>query len=33
MKLIELDKYYEIPMPDEDDYEVIGRPGLKRKAV
>jgi hypothetical protein len=30
-KLIELDKYYVVPMPDEDDYEVIGRPAMSEK--
>jgi hypothetical protein len=30
-KLIELDKYYEIPMPDEDDYEIVGRPAMSEK--
>jgi hypothetical protein len=30
-KLIELDAYYTLPMPDEDDYEVIGRPGMSEK--
>jgi hypothetical protein len=30
-KLIELDKYYKIPMPDEDDYEIVGRPAMSEK--
>jgi hypothetical protein len=30
-KLIELDRYYEIPMPDEDDFEIIGRPVMSEK--
>jgi hypothetical protein len=30
-KLIELDKYYEIPMPNEDDFEIIGRPAMSEK--
>jgi hypothetical protein len=30
-KLIELDKYYEIPMPDEDDYEIVGSPVQSEK--
>jgi hypothetical protein len=30
-KLIELDKYYEVPMPDKDDYEIIGRPAMSEK--
>jgi hypothetical protein len=30
-KLIELDRYYEIPMPDEDDFEVVGRPAMSEK--
>jgi hypothetical protein len=30
-KLIECDKYYEVPMPDEDDYEIIGRPAMSEK--
>jgi hypothetical protein len=30
-KLIELEKYFEIPMPDEDDYEIIGRPAMSEK--
>jgi hypothetical protein len=30
-KLIELDVYYVLPMPDEDDYEIIGRPAMSEK--
>jgi hypothetical protein len=30
-KLIKLDKYYEIPMLDEDDFEIIGRPAMSEK--
>jgi hypothetical protein len=30
-KLIELDKYYEVPMPDEDDYEIVGRPVMSQR--
>jgi hypothetical protein len=30
-KLIKLDEYYVLPMPDEDDYEVIGRPAMSEK--
>ncbi len=30
-KLLELDKYNEIPMPDEDDYEVVGRPAMGKR--
>jgi hypothetical protein len=30
-KLIELDKYYVVPMPEEDDFEVPGRPAMSAK--
>jgi hypothetical protein len=30
-KLIELDKYYVVPMPEEDDFEVPGRPAMSEK--
>jgi hypothetical protein len=30
-KLFELDKYYKTPMPEEDDFEVPGRPAMSEK--